>query len=355
MSEDRTEKATPKRREEARNRGQVARSQEINTGFSLLGLFVLLSAFGASTYEALAALMVESFTKAGPETTINANTAWALMMDLMFTGLRILAPYLLGAMVIGVVASVVQVRPRLLASGLKPNFQALSPKSGIKRIFSLRSLVNLVKDLVKIAIVGTVTWIVLRGQAESLAMLMGADPRTTLGVVGGLILKLGYFGAAAYLVMAAADFGYQRWQHEKDMRMTKEEVKREMKEQDVSPEVKGQMKRRQREMATRRMMDAVPGADVVITNPTHYAVALKYARDLPAPQVVAKGADNVALRIRGIATENGVSIVEDPPLARSLFAAAEVGQYIPAEAFAAVAEILAAVYRAGNRTPAVAA
>ena len=352
MSEDRTEKATPKRREEARNRGQVARSQEINTGFSLLGLFVLLSAFGASTYEALAALMVESFTKAGPETTINANTAWALMMDLMFTGLRILAPYLLGAMVIGVVASVVQVRPRLLASGLKPNFQALSPKSGIKRIFSLRSLV---KDLVKIAIVGTVTWIVLRGQAESLAMLMGADPRTTLGVVGGLILKLGYFVAAAYLVMAAADFGYQRWQHEKDMRMTKEEVKREMKEQDVSPEVKGQMKRRQREMATRRMMDAVPGADVVITNPTHYAVALKYARDLPAPQVVAKGADNVALRIRGIATENGVSIVEDPPLARSLFAAAEVGQYIPAEAFAAVAEILAAVYRAGNRTPAVAA
>ena len=147
---------------------------------------------------------------------------------------------------------------------------------------------------------------------------------------------------------------YERWQHEKDMRMTKDEIKREMKESDVAPEVKAQLKRRQREMAISRMMAAVPEADVVITNPTHFAVALRYARSMPAPMVVAKGADRVAFRIRAVATEHGVAVLEDPPLARSLFAAAEVGQYIPAEAFSAVAEILAHVYRVAGREPALA-
>ena len=155
-------------------------------------------------------------------------------------------------------------------------------------------------------------------------------------------------------MIAVADLMFERWQHERDLRMTKEEVKREAKDADVNPEVKGQLKRRQHEMAVRRMMSAVPDADVVITNPTHFAVALRYARSLPAPQVVAKGADHVAHRIIATARENGVSVVQDPPLARSLYAAAEVGQYIPADAFGAVAEILAHVYRASGRQPAAA-
>ena len=167
-------------------------------------------------------------------------------------------------------------------------------------------------------------------------------------------MKIGWAIVAVYVLLALADLAYERWQHERDLRMTKDEVRREFKEQDVNPEVKGQLKRRQREMAVRRMMAAVPDADVVITNPTHFAVALRYARALPAPQVVAKGADNVAFRIISVARENGVSVIQDPPLARSLFANAEVGQYIPADAFGAVAEILAHVYRAGGREPAAA-
>jgi flagellar biosynthetic protein FlhB len=175
-----------------------------------------------------------------------------------------------------------------------------------------------------------------------------------MAVVGGLVLKIGFAIVAVYILVAGADFAYERWQHERDIRMTKDEVKREAKEGDVSPEIKGQLKRRQHEMAVRRMMSAVPDADVVITNPTHFAVALRYARALPAPKIVAKGADHVAHRIIASARESGVAVVQDPPLARSLFAAAEVGQYVPAEAFGAVAEILAHVYRASGREPAAA-
>ena len=355
MAEERTEKATPKRREEARERGQVARSQEVNTGLSLLGLFVLLSVFGATTYQAFANLMVESFSSAGNTSSLDARAAWSLIMHLIQVSLTIVAPYMAGAVVLGVLGCVLQVRPRLTPKALAPKFNVLSPKTGFKRLFSLRSVATLVKDCLKITIIGVVTWVVLRSQISALVHLTGANPRTTLGFVATTIVKLGLFVAGAYMVMALADYLYERWQHEKDMRMTKEEVKREFREGEISPEIKGQMKRRQREMAVRRMMSAVPDADVVITNPTHFAVALKYARDLPAPKVVAKGMDNVALRIRSIAAEHGVSVVEDPPLARSLHAAAEVGQFIPAEAFAAVAEILAAVYRAGNRAPAATA
>lgn len=354
MAEERTEKATPKRREEARERGQVARSQELNTGMSLLGFFVLLAVFGDDTYQQFSGLMVETFVHSGQTGDINPASAWALAMDLTGQTIRMVAPYAAGAFVIALVASVVQVKPQISLKVIQPKFSVLSPKTGIKRLFSIRTLATLIKDILKLTIVGSVTWLVLRGQIDTLIHLMGADPRTTLGMVASLLLKMGLFIGGAYMVMAVADVIYERWQYERDMRMTKDEVKRESKEADISPEVKGQLKRRQREMAMRRMMAAIPDADVVITNPTHYAVALKYARNLPAPQVVAKGQDNIALRIRAAAEEHGVRIVEDPPLARSLHATVEVGQYIPGEAFAAVAEILAAVYRASGKEPAVA-
>ncbi len=352
MSEDRTEKATPKRREEARKRGQVARSQEVNTGMSLLGAFVLLGVFGAATYQSLSNLMVRTFTGAGEQRTMTPNAAWGLGVDLITQCIRLVTPFAAGAVVLGITASVIQVKPMLSTESMKPKFSVLNPGKGLKRLVSIRSLVNLVKDLLKLTIVGAVTWMVLRSSFDDLVHMTGAEPRTSVAMVGGLVLKLGLFVGGAYMLLAVADVIYQRWQHEKDLRMTKDEVKREMKEGDLSPEVKGQMKRRQREMAMARMMSAVPDADVVITNPTHFAVALRYARDLPAPQVVAKGADRQAFRIRTAANEHGIQIVEDPPLARSLYAAAEVGEFIPAEAFAAVAEILAMVYRAGHRAPA---
>lgn len=351
---DRTEKATPRRRDESRKRGQVARSRELNTGLGLLAMFAMLSFLGGWMLAGLSAVMARSLSDAGETGDINPASGWRVMTDAGWESLRLTAPFAIAGAVVGVFASAVQVKPGLTPEVLKPRFSVLNPVSGVKRLFSLRSLVSLVKDLIKVGITGVVAFVVLRSAIPDLTALTGAGPGLTMVVVGGLVMKIGWAIVAVYVLIMVADLVYERWQHERDIRMTKEEVRREAKEQDVNPEVKGQLKRRQREMAVRRMMAAVPDADVVITNPTHFAVALRYARSLPAPRVVAKGADNVAFRIIRTAREAGVSVVQDPPLARSLYASAEVGQYIPAEAFGAVAEILAHVYRASGREPAVA-
>jgi flagellar biosynthesis protein FlhB len=354
MAEDRTEKATPKRRDESRQRGQVARSMELNTGASLVALFALLAALGGWMMNGFASVMTRMLSESGTVDGFTTDDAWGLINDTGGVMIKLTAPFAIGGMVVGVLASVLQVKPGLTLSVITPRFSAISPKTGVKRLFSLRTPVTLFKDLFKIGVISGVTWWILRGQLDSLIGLAGASPRTSLAVTGGIVVKLGFAVAAAYIVMAIADIAYERWQHERDMRMTKDEVKREARDQDISPEIKSQMKRRQREMAVRRMMSAVPDADVVITNPTHFAVALSYVRSMPAPMVVAKGADSVAFRIISVARENDVTVMQDPPLARSLFAGAEIGQYIPADAFAAVAEILAHVYRVAGREPAVA-
>lgn len=351
---DKTERATPKRRDESRKRGQVARSREINTGLGLLATFAMLSFMGGWMLAGLSRVMGSALGSAGETEGITAAEGWRVMTEAGWDSLRLTAPFAVAGVVVGVLASAIQVKPGVTPEVLKPRFSVLNPVSGVKRLFSTRSAVSLVKDLLKVTVTAAVAYVVLRGAIPDLTGLLGAGPGLAIVVVGGLVMKIGWAIVAVYIVLALADLAYERWQHERDMRMTKDEVRREAKEQDVSAEVKGQLKRRQREMAVRRMMAAVPDADVVITNPTHFAVALRYARALPAPQVVAKGADNVAFRIIATARESGVTVIQDPPLARSLFATAEVGQYIPADAFGAVAEILAHVYRAGGREPAAA-
>jgi flagellar biosynthetic protein FlhB len=351
---DRTEKATPKRRDEARRRGQVARSREINTGLGVLATFGMLAMVGGWLLSGVTAYMTTSLATSGDRGPLSVPDGWDAMMDAGWESLRLTAPFATAGLVVGVVASAIQVKPGITLEVLKPRFQVLNPVSGVKRLFSPRSAVGLVKDLLKITLTGVVAWVVLKGSMDDLVGLTGASPGMAMAVTGGIVLKVGFSLSAVYVVIAVGDLLFERWQHAKDLRMTKEEVKREAKEADVNPEVKGQLKRRQHEMAVRRMMSAVPDADVVITNPTHYAVALRYARALPAPQVVAKGVDHVAFRIIDRAREAGVEVVPSPPLARSLYAAAEVGQYIPAEAFGAVAEILAHVYRASGREPAAA-
>jgi flagellar biosynthetic protein FlhB len=351
---DRTERATPKRRDEARRRGQVARSREVNTGLGVLATFAMLSFAGGWLLTGFAGLMTTSLARSGDSGPLTVSDGWNAMMNAGLASLKLTAPFAVAGLVVGVVASAIQVKPGITLEVLKPRFSVLNPLSGLKRLFSPRSAVGLVKDLLKVTLTGAVAYVVLKGAIPDLVGLTGASPGQVLTVVGGIVLKVGFSLAAVYVVIAVADFIFERWQHERDLRMSKEEVRREAKDQDISPEVKGQLKRRQHEMAVRRMMSAVPDADVVITNPTHFAVALRYARALPAPQVVAKGADHVAHRIMATAREHGVSVIQDPPLARSLFAAAEVGQFIPADAFGAVAEILAHVYRASGREPAAA-
>ena len=320
----------------------------------LMAMFAMLSFVGAWLLSGLIRVMSTSLSSAGTTEPITPSRGWRVMTDAGWDSLRLTAPFAIAGVVVGVVASAIQVKPALNTQVLKPRFSTLNPLTGVKRLFSVRSLVTLVKDLIKVAATGIVAYTVVKSGIPDLLGLLGASPGLAIVVVGGLVMKIGWAIVSIYVLIAIADFVYERWQHEKDMRMTKDEVKREAKEGDVNPEVKGQLKRRQREMAVQRMMSAVPDADVVITNPTHYAVALRYARALPAPQVVAKGADQVALRIIAKARESGVSVVEAPPLARSIYAAAEIGQFIPADAFGAVAEILAHVYRATGREPAAA-
>lgn len=351
-SGEKTEQATPKRREEARKRGQVARSQEVNTGLGLLMTFSMLAFMGGWLLSGFISVMERSLRGAGTGAGMTPAAAWSALTDAGMNGIWLTAPFAIAGVIVGVIASAIQVPPKLTPEVLKPRFSVINPINGVKRLFSLRSLVRTVKDILKIAITGAVAYAVLKGAIPDLMSLMGAPPGMVLVVMGGLVLKVGFAITAVYLVIAVADALYERWQHGRDLRMTRDEVKREFKEQDLGPEVKAQMKRRQREMAVRRMMSEVPEADVVITNPTHFAVALKYASADPAPKVVAKGADHVAHRIIAAAEEHGVTVRREPPLARSLFAAAEVGQFIPAEAFGAVAEILAHVYRSTGRKPA---
>lgn len=353
-SGEKTERATPKRREEARKRGQVARSQELNTGLGLLAVFGMLAVMGGWMLAGFVTVMEKGLISSGDPGSITPAGAWDAMVEAGLDGIRLTAPFAIAGVVVGVIASAIQVKPRITPEVLKPRFSMINPINGVKRLFSLRSLVRTVKDIAKIAITGAVAYWVLRSSLEDLMSLLGAPPGLAMSVVGVLILKVGFSIAAIYMVIAVADLLYERWQTERDMRMTKDEVKREFREQDLGPEVKAQLKRRQREMAVRRMMSEVPDADVVIVNPTHYAVALRYASAYPAPKVVAKGADHVARRIIEAARAHGVTVRREPPLARSLYAAAEVGQYIPADAFGAVAEILAHVYRTTGRSPAAA-
>lgn len=354
MASDKTEKATPKREDESRKRGQVARSQEVNVAIGLLATFSLLAAVGGSTLSSMRELMTHSLSTAGNSPDLTFTEVWNLAMSGTWQSLKMLAPYLLVGGLAGVLASAAQVRPKITPEVLKPRFSVLNPITGFKKFYSPRTAVGLVKDLLKVSIVGVLVYVIVKNELPNFMELTGAEPGQILGVVGAVIVKLGFAVVGLYMVIALGDFVFEKYQHGKDIRMTKDEVKREMKDQNQSPLLRGAIKQKQREMAMSRMMAAVPDADVVITNPTHYAVALAYTSDQPAPRVVAKGADHTAARIRESAREHGVTILEDPPLARSLYAAAEVGDFVPAESFAAVAEILAYVYRITGRKPAAA-
>jgi flagellar biosynthetic protein FlhB len=256
-----------------------------------------------------------------------------------------LAPILAACMLTGVAISVVQTGVRPTPGAIKPQWSKLNPLKGFKNLLSPNSVVELVKGLVKVGIVGAVVALALLPRLDELAALVGMDPADLLATSAGDALAIAQRAAMAYLAIAFADLVWQRYRHAKSLRMDKQEVKEEVKGQDLPPEVKGQIRRRAMEAARRRMMDDVPTADVVVTNPTHFSVALRYDSSNLAPVVVAKGADHLAFRIREVAADAGVAVVPDPPLARALYASVDVGQAIPEELYQAVAQLLAYVYR----------
>ncbi|MCB0209788.1 MAG: flagellar biosynthesis protein FlhB [Anaerolineae bacterium] len=344
MSGERTEDPTPLRRREAREKGQVAKSPEINSAAILLTSFGLLSIIGPQTYQALRMLMERSFTTI----SIDDFTFGTLQSRGLAIGEIIawaIAPLVLCLMLVGVVANIGQVGLMLSRKAVVPDFNRVNPLTGFKRLFALRSLVDLLKSLLKIVIIGVVVYSTLKNNYLSIAntgqmsLAAGISNLSQMGVTMGLRVSL------IMLAIAAADYLYQRWEHEKSLKMTKQEVRDEAKQQE-NPQLKSRIRARQRELAMNRMMAAIPEADVVITNPTHIAVALRYKRgEMQIPKVVAKGQRLIAEKIKEKARQHQVPQVENKPLARALFSTVEIGQEIPTELYQAVAEVLAFIYR----------
>ena len=342
---EKTEAATPKKRDEARKKGQVARSQDLNGAVVLLAGLSVLALTAPLVFDRLRAAMHDGLVLAASPDVVGEQGLGALMSELATVVALAVAPVAFGSLIAGIAASVAQVGWKPSAQTIKPDPKKLNPISGAKNIFGKKALFELVKNVAKVSVIGAIAAAAVVPGLDELAALVGLPPAALLAQLAHEVLAIGMRAVAAYAVIAVADYAWQRHTHEKELKMTKEEVKQEMKGQNLPPEVRSALRRRQIQAARARMMADVPQADVVVTNPTHFAVALRYGPDAPAPVVVAKGQDLLALKIRSVAADSGVPVVPDPPLARSLHASAEVGQMIPEELFQAVAHLLAYVYR----------
>lgn len=348
---ERTEQATPKRKREARERGQVLKSMELTTALMMLILFGSLLLIGGSLWEQTGRYMRDILTGSlYPSFSLTMETAPRIFQDGLIKLALILLPILAIAFVAGALTNILQVGFMFSTKALQPKFSRLNPIEGFKRMFSSRTLYELAKTLVKTVIVVWVAYSTYLEDMQKFSLMAGESIATSIEALGRMIIDIGISIGFILLLLSAVDYFYQWRRHEKELRMTKYEVKQEYKQMEGDPQVRGRIKQKQRQMATMRMMQAVPGADVVITNPTHYAVALKYdAEQHPAPVVVAKGADLVAQRIKEMAVANGVEIIENKPVAQSLYALCEIGDPIPEELFQAVAEMLVQVYKLKNK------
>lgn len=344
-----TEQATARRKAEAREKGQVAVSREVPTAVILLGGIALLYALTGPALTGLTQVMREWFELA-PRTSLTPDTFHALMVKLSLDSLRVILPVIGSIAALAVASYLLQTGFLWPAEGLKIDPNRLNPLEGFKKVLSLRSVVELIKALVKVTVIGWVGVTAIRQEIGVLPELVTYDLPGVLAVIGHLVLKMCLWIAGTVAVIAAGDYAYQRFEWERSLRMSKHEVKKEHKESEGDPLIKSRVRSLQREMARNRMMAAVPKADVVITNPTHLAVALKYDQQaMGAPVVVAKGAGYVAQRIKEIATEHGVMVIENKPVAQTLFKLVDIGREIPTDLYRAVAEILALVYRAKGK------
>ena len=346
MSSDRTEKATPKRREDARRKGQVARRPELAAAAGFLAaLFVLRLTSGDinTRVKNLFASAALDFTNGEPLTVPAVHN---LFIEAVTNVLWLSLPVVTGALVAGIVGNFAQGGLTLAPGALAFKSERFSPAANIKRAYSLNSIVELAKGLLKLAGICFACYGVFAGALESAPAMLGVPPADAMRSIGALIYDVLLRAGSILFLVAAADYGYGWYQHEKSLRMTKQEIRDEYKQQEGDPMVKGQRRRAARAILQRQVAREVPLADVVVMNPTHFAVALRYDTEKDAaPVVVAKGKDLMALRIRDIARASDVRVVENPPLARALFRAVEVNRHVPPDLFRAVAELLAYVYR----------
>jgi len=352
MASDKTEKATPRKRDEARKQGQVARSADLNGAAVMLVGILAIGALGAGIVARLGTLMADTLRQTSDPSVVDRAGLGPLLSNAGMDVLRAAGPIALACCLTGVVLSVLQVGFKPSLKALKPDPKRLNPISGAKNIFGKNMPVEAGKALAKLIVVGGIVALTLQPRIAQMGAMVGVPPQTIGSELVGLVRQIAIRAAAVYLLIGLGDFAWQRRRLSKNLMMDKHEVKEEHKQHQLPPEVRAAMRRRQLAAARTRMMQAVPTADVVVTNPTHFSVALKYDPALAAPEVVAKGQDLVALRIRELAAEHGVPVVPDPPLARALHASVEVGRQIPEELFHGVALVLAFVYRRRGRAAA---
>jgi len=342
---EKTEPATPKKRREAREKGQVAKSQELPGALVLLACFASFSFFGGFMKERYIRLFRSTFQDY-LLTDVTIPNVSSLFGNLFREGLLLLTPIFLVSVLVALLANFLQVGVLFTGEPLRMKFSKINPVEGFKRMFSMRSLVDFLKSILKMSIVGIIIYQTFWSERGHLLVLGQVPLKDSLSYVADLTVGLGIKTGIILAVLAVLDYFYQKFDYEKNLRMSKQDIKDEYKKTEGDPLIKGKIREKQRRMAMQRMMQEIPNADVIITNPTHFAVALKYdAKEMSAPRVIAKGADYLALKIKEKGRQHDIVLMENKPLARALFSQVEIGQAIPAELFQAVAEVLAYVYK----------
>lgn len=353
MAEDlgeKTELPTPKRMQDAREKGQVAKSTDLAAAIDLVGAALLLVVLGGELIDGLGAFMRDRLADHASVAPPALDGLGAALVSALWGVLSALAPVMAIMVVVGVLAHGVQVGVLFTAEPIRPKLERLDPIAGTKRVFGIKGLVRTGLNTLKLVLVMIVGGAVLWGQLDEVFALPMLTMPAAMSTIGSLGVELAAWLLLVLIVVGVADFAYQRWQHTQDLKMSQQEIRDERRSMDGDPEIKGRRLRMAREIALQRVNSAVPHADVIITNPTHYSVAVRYdPQTMTAPQVVAKGVDELALRIRVVARSHAVPIVERPPLARALYHGVDVGRQISPEFYQAVAEILAYVYRLNEK------
>ncbi len=347
---EKTEEPTAKRLEDARKEGQVAKSREVTNALSLIALFLILKVFIGFIGNEFLELFHGIYNKI-PEVFVMWNgripvgELSVLLRNSLLTILIVLAPFFLIGFMVAFVGDYIQVKWKFTTKPLQPKFNKMNPISGMKKIFSLNSIMELLKAFLKIGLIAYVVYSTIKEQYNVIYLLFQMQLLQGVLLAGQMAINLGLKCSVVYVLIAGIDFIYQKRKFRKDQMMTKQEIKEEFKQSEGDPQIKGKIRQKMREASQRRMMQDLPKADVVITNPTHLAVAIQYDKEVAeAPIVLAKGQDYMAQKIREAAKEHKIEIVENKPLARMLYHNVEIGQQIPPELYQAVAEVLAMVY-----------
>ncbi len=349
-SEEKTEKATPKKRRDQRKEGNVASSKDVIAVASLIGCFYCLQMLFPMIYESLRDTMIFQISAVESIEELSLGNLQMLGMKAVTVLSKCIFPLGVISLAIGVVATGIQTRFNVTTKPLKFKLSKLNPLKGLKNMFSLKQVVELLKAVIKIIILGVILYGILKDEIVVIAQMMDIDPLSSSAYILKEIMSMVLKISMVFAAIAGFDYFYQRWSYEKNLKMTKEEVKEEYKQTEGDPKIKGKIRSLQQSMARSRMMQAVPDADVIIRNPTHYAVALRYDIDKDnAPVVIAKGQDLIALKIVEIGEAHKVTVIENKPLARGIYASTPLGGQIPAEYYGVVAEILVEVFRMNKK------